>query len=505
MKPYLILIFYILSSFFYKIPSQIKKINFTSKESKGIVINNKKLLILWKDVQFNHNATILKCDSAIYERTNNSFIAYQNIEVNENDSVRIYGDSIHYFGNLETAYIYGKVKVISEKITISTNQLIYDRNLKQVQYNQGAVVNDINKGYTIESKKGIFKTQNKHIFFRENVALVHKDYKIVSDSLIYHTSSQKSDIIGNAEIQTNNSRIYCKKGWFDNKNKIASFKDSVVYKNKSQILYADSVFYNEKNGTSYAEGNVEIKDDTNKFIIKGKYGIFNEITDSINVWDFASFFQYNKKDTIQIYADRFLSFSDSSKTIFICYHNAVISGNIIQGDCDSIYYNKSDSLLKCIKNPVIWMDKNQIIGDKIEFIVFEGNIYQMNIKNNSQIITKRDSIHYDQIKGEEIDGFFENNELKVLDVNVNSEAIYYTQEEGDTLVNEVNFISSESMRINIENNRIENIKFNENPKGRTEPLDGANNGLYLDDFKIIKKRTYSEKYFSAKGDSPNGN
>ena len=59
----------------------------------------------------------------------------------------------------------------------------------------------------------------------------------------------------------------------------------------------------------------------------------------------------------------------------------MISGNIIQGDCDSIYYNKSDSLLKCIKNPVIWMDKNQIIGDKIEFIIFEGNIYQMNIKN----------------------------------------------------------------------------------------------------------------------------
>ena len=57
----------------------------------------------------------------------------------------------------------------------------------------------------------------------------------------------------------------------------------MVYKNKSQILYADSVFYNEKNGTSYAEGNVEIKDDTNKFIIKGKYGIFNEIIDSINV------------------------------------------------------------------------------------------------------------------------------------------------------------------------------------------------------------------------------
>ena len=123
---------------------------------------------------------------------------------------------------------------------------------------------------------------------------------------------------------------------------------------------------------SYAEGNVEIKDDTNKFIIRGRYGIYNEKNDSINVWDFASFSQYNQKDTIEINADRFLSFSDSGKAIFICFNNAVISGNLIQGDCDSIYYNKNDSLLKCIKNPVIWMDNNQIVGDSIEFLAYES-------------------------------------------------------------------------------------------------------------------------------------
>ena len=72
-------------------------------------------------------------------------------------------------------------------------------------------------------------------------------------------------------------------------------------------------------------------------------------------------------------------------------------------------------------------------------------------------------------------------------------------------MNDLSFLNIDLELFAKENNRIENIKFNENPKGRTEPLDGANNGLYLDDFKIIKKRTYSEKYFSAKGDSPNGN
>ena len=187
MRIYLILFFYTLSSFFNDFSSQIKKINFTSKESKGIIIDNKKLLILWNNVQFNHNSTVLKCDSAIYERSNNSFIAYQNIEVNENDSIRIYGDSIHYFGNLELAYIYGDVKVESHKINILTNQLIYNRNLKQVEYNQGATVNENNMGYIIKSQKGIYKTQNKYVFFKDSVSLIHKDYKIFSDSLIYYT------------------------------------------------------------------------------------------------------------------------------------------------------------------------------------------------------------------------------------------------------------------------------------------------------------------------------
>ena len=505
MRIYLILFFYTLSSCFNDFSSQIKKINFTSKESKGIVINNKKLLILWNNVKFNHNSIALKCDSAIYERSNNSFIAYQNIELNENDSIRIYGDSIHYFGNIELAYIYGDVKVESDKINILTNQLIYNRNLKQVEYNQGATVNENNMGYIIKSHKGIYKTQKKYVFFKDNVSLIHKDYQIFSDSLIYYTATQKSDLFGNSEIQTNNSKIFCKKGWFDNYNKIASFKDEVIIRNKNQILYADSVFYNEENGMSYAEGNVEIKDDTNKYIIRGKYGTFNEKNDSINVWNFASFSQYNQKDTIEINADRFLSFSDSGKSIFICYNNAVISGNLIQGDCDSIYYNKYDSLLKCIKNPVIWMDNNQIVGDSIEFLAYEGKIFYMNIKNNAFIITKKDSIHYDQIKGEKIEGFFEKNELKSLNININGEAIYYTQEEGDSIINEINIISCDFMNINIQDNRIENIKFNENPKGMTESVNGKNEKLYLDDFKIIKKRTYYEKYFSAKGDSPNGN
>ena len=223
------------------------------------------------------------------------------------------------------------------------------------------------------------------------------------------------------------------------------------------------------------------------------------------VWKNASFSQINKSDTINIYADKFISFLDSIKRIFICYNNAVIDGNLIQGDCDSIFYNKTDSLLKCIDKPVIWMDKNQISGEKLEFKIFEGEIYNMNVTDNSLIITKKDSIHFDQIKGNDINGFFEKNELKILDVNDNGQAIYYTLDESDSLINEINIISCESMRIFIKNNNIEKIKFNKKPNGKTKPLNNEKENLYLENFKVFPKKTYQEKYLEPNGESPKGN
>lgn len=79
----------------------------------------------------------------------------------------------------------------------------------------------------------------------------------------------------------------------------------------------------------------------------------------------------------------------------------------------------------------------------------------MFVTNNSMIITRKDSIHYDQIKGEQINGHFKNNELNILDVNKNGQAIYYTSEEKDSLINEINIISCESMKLHMKENKIE--------------------------------------------------
>ena len=137
------------------------------------------------------------------------------------------------------------------------------------------------------------------------------------------------------------------------------------------------------------------------------------------------------------------------------------------------------------------MDKNQATGEKIES--FEGKIYNMFVTNNSMIITRKDSIHYDQIKGNQINGLFKNNELNILDVTKNGQAIYYSSEEKDSLINEINFISCESMKLHMKENKIEKIQFYSKPDGKTLPIENDGENIYLDGFKVISKRSYQEK------------
>ena len=483
--------------------SQSTKINFKSNQSRGITINQKSLLILWESVVFTNNKSIMYCDSAKYNRTDNSFIAYRNIRINENDSLELFGDSLHYFGDRQEAFIYGNVELNTNNIHLTAPSLIFNQINKIAYYSNGAIINDKKDGYTIKSKKGTLKTNISTIYFKEDVKLDHPDYNINSDTLIYNTNLQNTSIIGKTKINTNNSIINCKKGWFNNNTKKSSLKGDIFIKSKNHTFYSDSIFYNEKSGLFYAEGNVKIIDDSSKIMIQGDFGYHSEIIDSSHIWNNAILTQSDSSDTLIIYADQFIKIMDSINDEIYCFKNVVIDGTQMQGDCDSIYFNETDSIMKCIVQPIIWFDSTQVTGDKIEFKIHESIVYKMDVKNKANTITKKDSIHYDQIKGDEMHGFFKNNKLYRIDVDGNGEVIYFSFDENDSIISEVNEISCEKMNIFLDDKEISNINFIANPSGKTKPVNSSEN-YFFENFYIFRKRDYQEKYNEAYGDLLNG-
>jgi hypothetical protein len=78
------------------------------------------------------------------------------------------------------------------------------------------------------------------------------------------------------------------------------------------------------------------------------------------------------------------------------------------------------------------------------------------------------------------------------------------EDEKDSTINEINTIYCESMTILLKNNNIEKIKFNSQPNGKTVPLNGENDDIYLNDFMIYSKRSYQDKILKANGELPKG-
>ena len=90
--------------------------------------------------------------------------------------------------------------------------------------------------------------------------------------------------------------------------------------------------------------------------------------------------QYDSIDTMSVYADQFIHVNDSVEIKTLCFNNVVIESTQLNGDCDSIYINEKDSIMKCIINPIIWIDSNQITGEEIIFKTYKGIVYNMYMK-----------------------------------------------------------------------------------------------------------------------------
>ena len=137
---------------------------------------------------------------------------------------------------------------------------------------------------------------------------------------------------------------------------------------------------------------------------------------------------------------------------------------------------------------------------EIVFKTFKGVVFNMEIENNGMIITKKDSIHYNQIKGQELSGYFKENKLNLLHIKESGEVIYFSEDEIKKGIKEFNKVNCEKMNIYVDENKIKQISFLSNPKGITVPIDQLSESLFLDGFMLHEKKSYQLKIQSLNGD-----
>lgn len=151
---------------------------------------------------------------------------------------------------------------------------------------------------------------------------------------------------------------------------------------------------------------------------------------------------------------------DSTMVTFMAmYHNVKMYRNDVAGRCDSLIYTSLDSIARFYKDPILWSDKkNQFTSDSLQIIMRNNAVYKANFIENAMIVTKEDSIHFNQIKSVEMVAYFNENDITRFDALGGVQAMLFFAER-DTTITLMNQKECRLLSAKIANREIQRVQY----------------------------------------------
>ncbi|MFN3939830.1 MAG: OstA-like protein [Chitinophagales bacterium] len=469
-------------------------------------IAGERTYFLANNVVLQQKDILLYCDTAYLYSSRNAAVAIGNVHINQADTVHAYGDSATYDGNNKIAVLYHNVKLTDRSMILSTENLTYNLEIKTGTYINGGTLD--NGDTKLSSELGYYYAQSSDAFFRKNVKLQHPEYALEADTLQYNTEMDRAYFHGPTTIYNKKSKVYCEKGYYDSKPGIAVFNQNVKLENPPQELFADSIFYNRETGIGKAYRNIIFRDTAENVLQYSQYGEYNELTQTLLSTKSPVAAYALEGDTLFIAGDTIRLMEDTAglKTLLVYYHVRIFKTDL-QGVCDSLKYADADSIIYMFGEPVLWSDSTQFSADSIQLAMVLQQLHTIQLNKNALIANEIDSLIYNQVKGRNITGLFQNQELYKVEVRGNAESIYYGQDDLKRYIG-VNKAVCSGIDIYIRANKFTRITFKEMPESVFTPMQQVNiREFRLDNFKWEKNKQPKSKeelfYYSGETENPN--
>lgn len=250
---------------------QRTKIILQSSERSKIIMKSD-ITYLRKPV-FKQDNAILTCDSAVFYTARNYFEAYDNVHINQADTINIYSDRLNYDGNAKMAHLSSNVRLLDKSSVLTTNILDYAMGPKVGTYVNGGKI--VNKDATITSKNGYYFANSRDAYFRFNVLVVTDQSTIKSDTLRYNTATNWAYFYGPTNIkEKDGGNLYTENGAYNTKTTYAYFGKNNLYTSGSKSLKGDSLYYDGHAGYGKAVRNIVFKDTIDKMLMHGQLGFY---------------------------------------------------------------------------------------------------------------------------------------------------------------------------------------------------------------------------------------
>ena len=433
-------------------------------------------------VHFRHVGANLYCDSAHFFEQSNSFEAFGHVKMVQGDTLRLTSDYAYYDGNDQLAQARRNVVLKHRKTTLYTDSLDYDRMYSFGNFFEGGKLVDGKS--TLTSDWGEYHTDSKIAMFYYDVRLKDNKMYLTTDSLYYDTRTSTAHIVGPSKIHSGSSDIYSENGYYNTRTEQSELFGRSIIKDQGRTLIGDSVYHNAKTGTNHAYRDVIFTDSVNKNMLTGDYCEYNDSTGYAMATKRAVAVDFSQKDSLFMHADTFkiFTFNINTDSVYRKIHayNKVRAYRVdVQAVCDSLVYNTQDSCMTMYRDPIVWNDGQQLLGENICVYMNDSTIDWAHVIGQAFSVEQMsDSIHFNQVSSKEMKAFFVNGEMRESQAIDNVKIVYYPIDDSDSTLIGLNYTETPLLKMFMEKRKMKRI-WMEKPTGTLYPMTQIPPSMYF--------------------------
>ncbi|MBD2766373.1 LPS export ABC transporter periplasmic protein LptC [Hymenobacter sp. BT664] len=444
----------------------------TAGQLVGGDFNGVKIRKLLGNVSFQQEDTFLYCDSAYQYLDRNQVEAFSNVRVLQNDTITITGNHGFYDGNQRTARMTGNVVMRDPRMTLTSPSLDYDLNRKTAFYTETGHLTDPKN--TLDSQQGFYDTNSKVFLFKGNVHLVTPDSELNNDTLRYNTISKIAYFNGPTRIKGKQGNLYAEVGTYNTNTRVSNFQKNAKIDTPNYLLGGDRLVYDEVKLYGVANGHVSLISKKDNLTLRGDIGRYWRGLGRTKLYGGRPVVRnISQKDTLYMAADTLVSVEarpgqTTTRTVLYAYPKVQIFRGNLQGVCDSLTYDRQDSIIYLNRDPVLWQAKNQLTADSIQIRSKRGKVDEVRLYANAFAVSQDTLLNFNQTKGRNMMAYFRDNKLRRVDVLGNAESIFYALDH-DTATTGMNRVLSANMRLLFVESKLNKITVLTNPDARFIP------------------------------------
>lgn len=437
-----------------------------------------------------HQGAQIESDRAYFYNADNFFKADGNVVFTQGDSLRMDCAYLEYNGQNQKAKAWGSVVLKRPDMILKTDTLRLDRLVQQAFYNTPGVIED--QESILTSNRGRYFMDQKKYRFQSKVHIDNPDYTLDSEQLDYYTEKDLAYLYGKSRIVGDTYEIECLRGFYNMQLQRGYFKRNATIYYDGKIIQGDSLYFEDAREYAAATNNISITDPINKSVITGHYGEIFKAKDSAIITRRALAVNIVEQDSLFIHADTLLATGPENNRILKGFYGVRIFKQDMSGVSDSLHFNENEGIIKLLKkplskreqqifttldfnrtNPVMWLGKSQMSGNEIQLFIEPKSRKLDTLKILERVfIIEKDSLDrggFNQVKGGLLHGNFEAGALDRIDIEKNTEVLYYMYSEDTNELIGIDRTDCSSLNMWIENNAIGSIQFNVQPSGMVYP------------------------------------